>query len=206
MRIFWFAIIITAFGLTSSSCRKETPYVADPSPDTLFPKPYLPIYPGSWWTYVYPYDNATFTDNAEGYVLDELHYGQYHSQKYYVPKWRGCSFFGYTFLNASASQIATSELMEEQWVQWVYVPNSGGDPRYNSYTIYREVDSIGITHAVNSVIYTDVIKVHERYDPSGTNPIAYHYYYYYAKDVGLIEKKDAIGNTVYYLLAYHINN
>lgn len=200
-----FIIFVALFG---QSCRKELPFEQHTPPDTLFPRPYLPIYPGSWWTYRNASDSTTFTEYAGGYVLDRMSYNEYNSQEYYVPLWRGRTYFGYGFYNEGGAGCFTKELDPFSGTgSWLYEPNPG-DPRFSYWNVWRKTDSTGLTLTIDSVIYTDVIKVVEYEISSGSTAQWDVFDYYYAKDVGLIRvDKVTIGlEPKYYLIDHFINH
>lgn len=194
--------------LAQVSCKKDLPFEQASPADTIFPRSYLPIYPGSWWTYKRVSDSSTFTDQATGYVLDRISYNQFSSAEYYVPQWRGHSYFGYGFYNQGGADYFTKELEEDTGRgSWLYEPHPG-DPRYSYWNVMRKVDSAGLTMTIDSVVYTDVIKVIQYDVPSGTTSAYSSYIFYYAKDVGLIRKDITTFGLVteYYLIDHFINN
>ncbi len=201
------SICIIAFSLTFVTCRKEIPFEQTNPADTLFPRSYLPIYPGSWWTYRWLADSTTFTDNASGYELASINYDHYNSEKYYVPVWRNRNYFGYGFSNENGSQVFTKEVEETLGASWLHESHPG-DPRFSNWRVYRRVDSVGLSISVDSVQYNDVIKIIEWESSSGTTANWDAFQYYYAKDVGLI-RMDCLtcsGNIGYYLIDYYISN
>lgn len=183
--------------LLGSSCKKNLPFDEDTPVDTLFPKAYYPIYPGSWWRYQ-RLSNATFyTETAGAYTEASISYNNYHSKPYIVPTMNGKPYFGYgvhrTFSSYHQPYIVfthiLSETQGELWdFQFDYI-----DPRVNGGTgIQRRTDSVGLTKNMDAGVFTDVIKILEF---NGRPPYQRNYYYF-AKDVGLIESGTYAPNSL----------
>lgn len=204
-------LILTAFGF---GCRKEMPYENTGQADTIFPKPYLPIYPNSFWQYRNTFDSTLFTDYAGAYQLTSGNEGNSHSKEYYGPTWHGHTYLGYNYTTGSTynnSQHFIAELKEDVSDEWMTI--YGSTDRYDHIgTTWekRMTDSTGLTKTVGDSTYTNVIKVVERQYSSLYMHSFGAWYYYYAKDVGLIEKgtidRVTLQNTgvIYYLEHYHI--
>lgn len=199
--------------LFTGSCRKDLPYDESTAADTIYPKPYLPIYPGSYWEYRNVSDSSLFMDYAGNYVLAEASNGGYHSGNHYGPSWRNHTYLGYCFTSygENDSKRFIPELEEQAGNEWMY--EGGGYSGFNigGYYIWRYTDSTGLVKTVGDTTYTNVIKVVEEEHSSGYVSAYDAWYYYFARDVGLIEKGtyDQFTNhntgALYRLEIYHIN-
>jgi hypothetical protein len=209
-KILVFFILSSVFALGLTSCRKEIPFDSNANADTLFPKPYLPLYPGSYWTYISSSD--TFTESVGAYTIGSILDDFNHSQDYYVPTWKGRQYFGYGYQRTSTA--FTKELEEQDVGSWLVESYSNGDCTHGGcYNVTRWVDSTAMTVAVDTFIFSDVVRIWER--KLGVNFGPYeNRFYYYAKDVGLVKCELITGgsypnwtvSTVYYVTDYFIND
>lgn len=204
MKIYVRIIVVVAALLQFSSCRKELDFEQSEPFDTIFPKSYLPVYPGSWWTYYDSTSNSSFTDVAGAYELKSFNYDNHHSRQYYVPSWRNRFYFGYGFQQNAT--FFTKELEETVASGWLYLPNTSTDCIHTPCTsISRKVEAVGLTVIIDTITYSNVIRVREDVHQSGYWYGGI-YYYYYAKDVGLIKKEFSDHRVDYQLMAYDINH
>ena len=201
MKKFYFPVLISV--LFVAGCQKNE--IPDPqNADTLFPKPYLPLYPGSWWEYRNVNDSSTFTKTAGPYVLAYAHYGNYTSKYFYTTTWDNDTLFGYG-ANLGYPGMFSVLLKEEISEKWQYGIDYGGYPSHGgASSINREVDSVGLTKIIGTDTFQNVIRVDE-WSLGGGYYAGFYCYYYFAKDVGLIEK--GRGSTKYYQIEnYFINH
>lgn len=207
-------LLLTAF----ASCKRDKldDLMKNEKADTIFPKPYLPVYPGSWWKYA-DQNGDTVTHTAGAYERAHLSYGgnftgNYFTGDKYVPTWNGIHYFGYVRGEAAAGypdyHASVEELRETTNTSWIY----GGhctDERYDCYTINRVTMQNDTSLILGTDTFLHVLHVREFAIASGTSPGAYVNDFYYAKDVGLIAK-DVVGTSgttrTLSLLSYHINH
>jgi hypothetical protein len=180
--------------LLFSSCNRDSDALFPGPLDTIKPKPYLPIYPGSWWKYVDANGDTVLQTTGAHYVRDTLCWrepdGIHFTKPSYVPVWNGKPTWGYTQQGHTGSIEGTlyytaDVLRETVGGQWT-VEYSQGDPRWETPGIVRDVMATGLTMNVDSLSFTDVIKVRES--------SFYPRYLYYARDVGLIKTEKVIAN------------
>ncbi len=207
--------------LLLAGCKKDDPlntngslfsnlYYCDSAiADTLFPLPYLPVYPGSWWEYdhawkpdtLYIYDTITYT-SASYSLVDAHNYPSANMSCVYAPLWNGSPIYGYKRWDKGDPPWDKpgfeSILRETEGMFRKLVAN------YGSYCVHIEV--VDTTVIVNSVQYDSVIVVGwhagctERIDGN----------WYYAKNIGLVYKGwyEPDGDTIYSykLRDYFVNN
>ncbi len=187
------------------SCKKETTYT------TIYPLPYLPVYPGSFWRYLNKNNDTIIQSTDSEYKLH--HYACEYSTSentiwtdyVYVPYWNGNPIYGYStpyesnhYYSANISnQVGfLSNTLEQSWGTYF-------DPHIGS--AKRTVKNIDTSLNVNSSIYLHVIKVRETYRSTNL-------YFpkdewlednYYAKDVGLVLRQNS--NDTLSLISFYIN-
>lgn len=68
-----------------------------PRYDTLFPKPYLPVYPGSWWKYLSEDADTLISSASDTYLTDYYEYSAAAvlSDSFYVPFLDNIPVWGY---------------------------------------------------------------------------------------------------------------
>lgn len=185
------------------SCKKEKQEAIQ----TIYPLPYLPVYPGSKWTYLNEVGDTIIQSTAPEYQLHQYiseSIGDYMTDYVYVPFWNGKPVYGYstpidnmttTFGDNGLTQIGyLSEKKGEQWTTYLSKIT----------TSFRVVENIDTSITVNSINYNNVIKVcdYGHYAPNGPQYLAY--VSYYAKNIGLI--KEDYGNKHIDLISYYINH
>jgi len=154
---------------------------------TIYPLPYLPAYPGSYW--VYSQSNNTITVNAsDEYVLTSFKSNELQGtplDSFYAPvlnnlPWGENNFFvvGYStpvkLGNHYSFVKILSDSLNDSW-------------SYNSYVVCsRMVNAIDSTVVVNNVTYSNVIIIedHEEGCPTENSVIER---FYFAKNIGLIK-------------------
>lgn len=189
--------------LVCFSCKKEPHYI------TIYPLPYLPVYPGSNWKYLDQNGDTVIQTTDPEYKLNSYKCKIYNSSMneiletdlVYVPYWNGVPVYGYSSPNNDirygyAQQIAY--LNEVQGQSW----GISSDPHYGY--VYRKVANNDTSLVVNSVNYSHVIRITQivhSYNPY--IPESWSADYYYAKDIGLIYQKTINGSLS--LVSYYIN-
>lgn len=186
------------------SCKKEKQEAIQ----TIYPLPYLPVYPGSKWIYLNEVGDTVIQSTAPEYQLHQYnsnHIGGYMTDYVYVPFWNGNPVYGYStpidnvsaaFIHNGLTQIGyLSEKKGEQWTTyWSQYGNS-----------FRVVENIDTSLTVNSIIYYNVIKVcNYGHYPGGPGPVLLTTVSYYAKNIGLI--KEDYSNKHIDLISYYINH
>src|SRR4030095_5992968 len=79
-----------------SSCKKEED---DHSYPTIYPLPYLPVYPGSDWTYLDDDGDTIIYKTESNYILHSYSSAKLYgaeTEPVYVPVWRGMPIYGYS--------------------------------------------------------------------------------------------------------------
>jgi hypothetical protein len=204
-----------------SSCRKDDLLEIPPPPeepllcptftgpyDTIFPEPYLPIYPGSNWVYVDSNNNYVTTYQATGYDLVANHDEDCCPAKpYYLPTYDRASLgsahlSGYDLYSGTATfnqvlgylvypfnYICTNRLVSDNLNETIanrcYYEEFG-----NFNWCYRtRVAQVDYQMEFQNVLYSDVIVVEQNLEvPSFPNPLTTTVYYY-IKDIGLVKEE-----------------
>jgi len=202
MKVCYFIIVIIL--LIVSSCKKED----SKNYQTIYPLPYLPVYPGSFWKYISDKgDTVTYT-TSDNYILDSFtsnDLGGMKTDPIYVPYWNGEPVYGYSFLWSDGDgQILVPYLKEEDKASW-----SRCGYKYCIDDIIVAKDTSLVVHYA---IYNSVIVVKEANDGLswGPPPGIHSTYFYYAKNVGLIKEinVDEINHDTIQtlnIIDYHIN-
>ena len=195
------------------------------SKDKLISKPpqepgaYLPVYPGSHWTYQRTSYSLTDTlidtireESPPEYILHYLLNSQgTDSTANYVPYWKGVPLYKYSFPAAShdhpSSGTAGHKLVDHLSETVPYTSNHFHN-QYASSFIY--VAAKGISLTVGPVTYPDVIKVDHYYEYM-TYGECITLSRFYARNVGLVKEiRFPLYSTdtaaVINLIDYHINN
>jgi hypothetical protein len=185
------------------SCKKEKQEA-----QTIYPLPYLPVYPGSKWIYLNEVGDTVIQSTAPEYQLHQYNsysIGGYMTDYVYVPFWNDKPVYGYStpidnmsaaFIHNGLTQIGyLSEKKGEQWT--TYWSQYGSS--------FRVVENIDTSLTVNSINYYNVIKVCDYgHYPAGPGPQILASVSYYAKNIGLI--KEDYGNKHIDLISYYINH
>jgi hypothetical protein len=184
---------------------------------TIYPLPYLPVYPGSYWTYL-----NEFGDTIHSFVEDEYKTDRYQSYELngnytdnaFVPFWNGLPIYGYSTpeYTVTAAYHETGKegkrqlpiLKETKGYGWrTYSSQYGSSARW--------VVAVDTTIVVNSITYNNVIVVNDSgYSYQGLNTVhSFGRASYFAKDVGLIrEDRDGGSGIIIHLslIDYFINH
>lgn len=199
-------IIFFSIGLLIlNSCRKENCqdlYKDISTHDTIFPHPYYPAYPGSWWEY-----NNSKTVTVEPYWQQFVYLTHIENQgctfttvdTIYLPL-IGDDYLNYNKLTTSYQDHYMSEriIFNDKESSWKSFQNpesefteltgkslSSSGMAFDKY--YRTVTSQLDTMTLSGTPFHDIMVVEEEmhYD---LNKIGYIITYYYAKDVGIIKE------------------
>jgi len=195
MKKFLVLIIILFF-----SCKKE-----DPIPVTIYPFPYLPVYPGSYWKYLNQNGDTVLQTTSTEYVLHRYKYKNDYEDNnmtspVYVPFWNGIPVYGYS------SPIKLDPLT--YYTQVSYLSTKIGQ-EYKYYTrfgmISRLVANIDTSLVLFATTYNNVIVVNEYHlNPPYEHPPVLVGKNYYAKDIGLVMEED-LYDTIK-IISYYINH
>ncbi len=154
-------------------------------PDFVYPKQYLPAYPGSYWDYT----NGERVLTGPGYELHSYQSSISSTEKTdskYVPVYNGTYLYEYSIIQSSTVYPLKKLLDETVGSDWLV-------NEINDVSIMRQVtgtiDSMIIefppyTNPIDCV-FMDIIVVVEYLDTLGVN--RWNTKEYYAKDVGLIQ-------------------
>lgn len=197
--------------LSYTSCKKDK--VSSQSYDTIFPSPYLPVYPGSYWQYLRFYDDGSTGSDTITYCTSD-NYKLCHNpeenedlnSKYiYVPVWNDSAIMGYSWVknigNKTFEKInILSETLGESWIG----PNNR----------VRTIETVSHSMTFNNVTLNNIIVAKEEVS---NHPESQIFRYYFARDIGLIcfctyhiyysEPSSTFyyWNVKYCLVDYHIN-
>jgi len=189
-----------------SSCNKVED---DQNYPTNYPLPYLPVYPGSDWTYMDEDGDTIIYKTESNYILHSYYSAKLHgaeTEPVYVPVWRGMPIYGY-------STPTESQYNSGIYYQSIIVSEIQGTITYyhydnHGYYGWSTVAFTDTSTSVNNLYFENVIVIA---DSSGSG---YHQneklrgYKYYAKDVGLIkiESVDSVVHQKLGIISYHINH
>ena len=215
------AIVILSILFTAMiSCKKDDPDnpLAVPHPpiedtipnyDTIFPLSYLPVYPGSFWKYIDPFNDtiALLTDTA--YILDfyEVGAAAYVSDTFYVPVYDGDPIWGYEAhtgpISHAGSYPLTRILSDSLPVGSSWVVHS-----WSGTVVRRKIIAKDTNIMIQNHEYSPTIVVEEYYSEG---PLSYIWIArrYFTKNIGMI--KEELFNmpdstiTTSYIINYHIN-
>ena len=192
------------------SCKKEEQV----NYQTIYPLPYLPVYPGSYWIYLDENGDTVISATDKTYILHSYKSSAISggfTDPVYVPYWDGTPVYGYSYPTYTVSAAFSDEyakgehqvgfLSEELNQYWgVYYSQYGGG--------FRVVVAIDTSITVESVLYDHVIVVND-YGSYYTRPISFGESNYYAKNIGLIRKDIGRGNIIIQhlrIVSYFINH
>ncbi len=156
--------------------------------DTIYPKSYFPVYPGSYWKYETS-DNKIVTDTTSSDY--KLHYyfcpDVFDSDTCYVPFFNGKPIYGYNKIVADEYPLP---FCARQWRFFSekigdYFMDDWCDQRYDYTCSYWKVLAKYPNYNANNTVYDSVFVLKS----SGGFPIDDSYVLkFYAKDIGLIQK------------------
>jgi hypothetical protein len=193
-----------------TSCTKEEDSFTLPY-DTIYPGPYLPVYPGSFWNY----NSGTVRHSTySNYILHSFEYVKdnrlYESKPCYIPYWNGIPVYkysspiGWTRYGIPQSDLTQqyfmlyflSETIDENWI------DSAVSNKYYNWESMDKVVAVNISIVSGNNSYDSVIAVQHffgsDYQKSSTN--------YFAKNIGLVRVDDAKDSTILILDNYFINH
>ncbi len=194
-------------------CQKDQQDFSSPY-DTIFPEPYLPVYPGSFWIYN---GGAIEYKVSDTYVLNSFVYSVngtlYGSKPCYVPIWKGLPVYkystptGYRSIEANGADKATTGFMNDLLSFTVGDSALDSASLGNHYWYWRAfhyIAAVNISIVSGGNMYDSVIVVEKHMDFMfpwrKTNT------YYYAKNVGLIRVDNQFDSTVLELDTFFINH
>lgn len=134
--------LILLFGILFFNSCKE-----DPIPDTIYPKDYFPVYPGSWWLY----SNGELKTTSSGYVLHVYEAdiaSPYETEETFVPYWDGHFVYGYSITQNSTEFPLKQMLHESKNEVWVV-------GRFEGVDILRKTTSKDISVDIVQYPYND---------------------------------------------------
>ena len=199
-------VFLYILSMLFSACVKEPD---SPPVETLYPLPYLPDYPGSWWKYLNADGDTilhtTASEYIEHYYMSEKLNGCY-TDPVRVPYWNGDPVYGY-----STPAITHPQHPGEEGLSQVGYLSENTDDHFLVFSYkgvqFREVGITDTSIIINGNNYTNVIRVNEYSESSFYNhPLTLDYITYYAKDIGLIRKDNLKDSTIeLQLVDYRIN-
>jgi hypothetical protein len=167
-------------------CGKSDDRCTDWPTNTVFePQEYLPIHPGSWWTYSAEDGSQVVKAVSADYVRHSFVMGACTTRAAKVPFWDGHPMYGYRY--------PASERIGEPSVQLVSLVKD--EPRGTYWILdhwagtmsFRRIIARDTTILANGIAYDNVISVAQG---TGGSPFpgqsALHEYRHYAKGIGLV--------------------
>lgn len=178
--------------------------------DTIFPLPYFPAYPGSWWKYVDNHFDTTTRSTAPEYKPDsyEVPISAFQSDTFLVPFYENIPIWGYEAhtgpISHAGSYPLTTILSDSLLVgsSWTVMYWSGTQIR-------RQILATDTSLLVNGQTFFPCIVVQEYYSSGPPLPLRISNRYY-AFNVGLVREEifnlyDSLELTRN-LIQYHINH
>jgi hypothetical protein len=175
------------------SCEKkgnEDPPKNELSYDTIFPKDYLPVYPGSYWKYLDEKEDTIMSQTSDHYLLDYYEYqtAGYISDSFFVPVLDNVPIWGYKAHSEPISHAGS--------YPFTLILNDTSNIGYNwqiAYWMGNENRRIiiakdTIIQLSTSFKFDSVIVVKE-YQSQPENVPEWWYKRYYAKYVGMIKEE-----------------
>jgi len=178
MKLLKNAIVVIIIGFAFASCDPEA------DPEFIYPKEYLPAYPGSYWDYTNG-ERILTSPSYVGHSYEASIGSIENTGKVYVPMYNDEYLYEYT-ITQNSTQYPTMKLLEEK------VGNAWTIREINGEAIKRQMvsapDSLIIpfppySNSVDSV-FKNILVVVEFIDSLGVE--RWNLKEYYAKDVGLI--------------------
>lgn len=179
--LLWSMLISVLLG-----CRKEDDieYCSTWEENTVFrPLPYLPIFPGSAWTYVNNNGDSITKRVSSDLVAHSWSQGDCITHTALVPYWDGHPMYGYSYPlhsdHATLPTVLFPLLMDAPigTQEWFEAP---------THLLRRMVSDRDTTITIQGTTYDEVIVIAE----GGSYFVKWRYY---AKDVGLIKEENRIG-------------
>lgn len=190
--------LLLAFGAFFMQCADDN------SLSIVYPKAYLPAYPGSWWSYTNG-DRSLVYPEYVGHNYEPSINSPESTTEMLVPYLDGEYLYEYKITQMS-TEYPVKKLLDSSIVaEWVV--NVVNDEKIYRKTIAK-IDSFYL--AGDSSLFTDVLTVVEFQESMGVNK--WNKKEYYAKNVGLIRvdinnPNDTLPAIIQKeMVAYHINN
>ncbi len=207
-------ILIALFSTMFFACEKnqEIPMAKEPSYDTIYPRSYFPVYPGSWWKY--KINNAEIITSS---VSNEYQLNFYrisdnsslapllYSDTVYVPLLDAQPIYGYEKIEWRRPPFG------DYYIEWPILSETVGfkfernweDKRYGDFTEKVEVKQ-KLLHGTDSVL---ILEGHWVYGPNQKNKS----YQTYIKEIGLVKEfivDTTTSDTLYKkeLIDYFVND
>lgn len=184
--------------------------------DTIFPDPYFPVYPGSYWIYsngdtIRTFDNYRRTGVFHNYpsMLPGMYNGPddfYPDDSLYLPVWNSIPVLSYYFLSEPRNSNPLKPIIPEGTRDPVF---TSLDPRYNGEIITTATRDTSLV--IGGKEYTGVIETWtgmgetDRIDEFPDVGEMY-YWRYYAKDIGLIKEVSYEGDGLGEIVEWYIND
>ncbi len=178
-------MVLLLFGiLATTGCEKVDEHCLDWGSGQVFqPMEYLPVYPGSSWTYVDTSGTLVVKSVSTAYLPHSFEKGSCRTHIAFVPYWDGMYIYGYKYpagtsygekLNGLASLLNDAPVGT-----WWELDHWAGT------MVFRRILARDTTILANGFPYANVIMVGHA---SGVDPsqCSYDEFRYYAKDIGLI--------------------
>lgn len=217
---FYIILLLTIFFI----CCNKPPIESEPIPpsyDTIFPLPYFPVFPNSYWKYSNSTGDTNIYSTSPYYLLDGKFNPNTNNYEYlfYVPVYncdRVRKYTIYSGTNIYYENYKTKRLLPVDNINTGVYFNSSAI-NISPYSIWRKVIKTNQTILINGILYNSVVIIREFTILSNTTLCIPHTFdtifsytdHYYAKNVGLIREDSVSFDTIIYqknLIEYYINN
>jgi len=190
-------------------CKKDHTDAIETSPGIIYPMPYFPVYPGSWWTYVNGFGDSvqtTMIGDYQEYSYSDITRNGAQSDVVKIPFWNSYPMYGYSYprkVNLDDNGLTLIPLLSEQTGDHWIKANYNGDINFS------ETIATDTSIEVEGIIYNHVIQINDYFESIHDSiPKTLINENYYAKDVGLIRilsyPNDPFGGM--HLKSYFINH
>jgi hypothetical protein len=168
----------------------EDPPKNELSYDTIFPKYYLPVYPGSYWKYLDEKEDTVISQTSDYYILDYYEYpvAGYISDSFFVPVLDNVPIWGYEAHSGPISHAGS--------YPFTLILNDTSNIGYNWQIAYwAGNENRRIIIAKDTIIQLstsfkfDSVIVVKEYQSQPENVPEWWYKRYYAKYVGMIKEE-----------------
>jgi hypothetical protein len=199
----WIYALIILFVLSCKNDKSESP---EPVIETVYPLPYFPLYPGSWWTYVNEngdsIETITISDYQQHSYADITQNGA-QTSVVKIPFWDQYPMYGYSYPKKVRPDdnglTLVAFLTTQKGDQWIIIDNNGD-------VASRETITIDTSITVCGVQYDNVICVYDYWESiSDSIPKMFLSSWFYAENVGLIMQHSYNGGEMR-LSAFHVNH
>ena len=166
------------------SCKKDGAIVPN-EPIKIYPLPYFPVYPGSYWKYVTASNDTVIIRSEYDYRPFSFVYNNnellYQTNNCLVPLWNNLYIFGYSYYENNKLIPILATTLDSTWIVF-----SAFTPFLEPFFYKKRIVILDTIMDIQNNRYDHVIKIvefvfRENYPSYNIDS------FYYAKDVGLIK-------------------